>query len=148
MYESMYSVVMSCHVHVIYFNLLFIHVMVAHIFNKHTDSIFEVTMFQSVIMLGEYTNRIFEITMFQSYSNLGMLCHDIFINWIFHITMLKFIFWWLYVMMKVWDEMTTSPCFCLTSLLDFYVMTNVRFEKLHVSVCHYVGNYIINVPIA
>ena len=80
MYESMYSVVMSCHVHVIYFNLLFIHVMVAHIFNKHNDSIFEVTMFQSVIMLGEYTNRIFEITMFQSYSNLGMLCHDIFIN--------------------------------------------------------------------
>ena len=147
MYECLYSVVMSCHVPVIYFNLLLIHVMGTHICNKHTNSIFEVTMFQSVILLGEYTTRFFEITKFQSYSNLGMFCHDKFMNRIFHITMLQFICWGLYVMMKVWDEMMTSPCFCSSSLLDFYGMTNVRFRKQHVSLCHCVGNYIINIPI-
>ena len=119
------SHVMSCHVHVIYFNLLLIHVMGTHICNKHTNSIFEVTMFQSVIMLREYTNRIFEITIFQSYLNLGMFCHDKFMNRIFHNNMLQFICWGLYVMMKVLNELMTSPCFCSSSFLNFYVVINV-----------------------
>ena len=139
----------SCHIHVTVF------ISIYHSFMLRAN-IFEINIpiqylkspcfslsFCSVNISMEYLKSLFFIII----RIWIIFCHEKFMNRIFHINILQFICWGLYVMMKVLNELMTSPCFCSSSFLNFYVMTNLWFWKQHVSVCHSVEIYIINVLI-